>query len=149
MRLRPSQMVRDSGPMPESARHFVRRRLWTMLGAVALGLGVVGILVPLLPTTPFLILAAYLFSRGSRRLHAWLVNHRLLGPPIRNWRRHRAVSTRAKLSALIAMLLIFVFSYAVAVPRWALAIQGVILAGVAIFLVSRPTPPSATGGEER
>ena len=127
--------------MPESTQRFARRHLWTILGTVALGLGIVGILVPLLPTTPFLILAAYLFSRGSQRLHTWLVNHRVLGPPIRNWRQHGAVSTRAKLSALVAILLIFLLSVAMEVPGWALAAQGAILVGVAVFLLTRPTPP--------
>ena len=79
-----------------AAWQFARRHLWMALGWAALGLGVLGVLVPLLPTTPFLILAAYLFSRGSERLHAWLLNHRIFGPPIENWRTHRAISTKAK-----------------------------------------------------
>lgn len=128
--------------MPESMPGLSRRHIWTMLGAVSLSLGVVGIVVPLLPTTPFLILAAYCFSRGSRRLHAWLVNHRTLGPPVRDWREHRAISRRAKLSAMIAIALIFAVSVFLEAPVWMIALQGIILGGVAVFLLTRPAPPA-------
>lgn len=117
------------------------RHIWTALGIVCVGLGVVGILVPLLPTTPFLILAAYLFSRGSRRMHDWLVNHRFLGPPIRDWRAHRAVSTQAKIWAVTAIAMLMILSLVLEVPQWALVIEGVILGSVALFLITRPTPP--------
>ena len=131
-----------------AAGQFARRHLWMALGWVALGLGVLGILVPLLPTTPFLILAAYLFSRGSERLHAWLLNHRVFGPPIENWRKYRAISTGAKRTALAAMALILVISVVADVPAWALAVQAVILAGVAVFLLTRPLPPSTPRNSE-
>ncbi len=130
--------------MPEPTHpitRLTRRHVWTALGAVALALGIVGVVVPLLPTTPFLILAAYLFSRGSGRLHAWLVDHPTFGPPIRHWREHRAVSRRAKVSASIAIVLIFAFSVVLALPAWALALQAIVLGGVAGFLITRPTPP--------
>ncbi|MCY4429981.1 MAG: YbaN family protein [Rhodospirillales bacterium] len=118
------------------------RRLWATAGGIALGIGFVGIVMPLLPTTPFLILAAYCFSRGSRRLHDWLLNHRTLGPPIRDWREHRSVSGKAKLSAMIAIALIFAFSVVLEAPAWALALQGAILGAVAVFLLTRPAPPA-------
>lgn len=133
--------------MPESAQRAARRHLWTTFGAIALALGAIGVLVPLLPTTPFLILAAYFFSRGSQRLHDWLIDHRVFGPPIRNWREHRAISTKAKLSALIAIVLIFALSVVLEAPGWALALQGVILIGVAVFLLTRPSPPGSMAQE--
>ena len=129
--------------MPNHAQRFAHRRLWTLLGAIALALGAIGVLVPLLPTTPFLILAAYCFSRGSQRLHDWLIDHRVFGPPIRNWREHRAIATKAKLSALIAIVLILALSVVLEAPGWALALQGVILFGVAVFLLTRPAPPGS------
>ena len=118
------------------------RRLWVMAGGIALGIGVVGIVVPLLPTTPFLILAAYCFSRGSRRLHDWLLDHRILGPPVRDWREHRSISGRTKLSAMIAIALILAVSVFLEAPGWALALQGMILGGAALFLLTRPSPPA-------
>lgn len=127
--------------MPDTAA----RRLWVAVGGIALGIGVVGVVVPLLPTTPFLILAAYCFSRGSRRLHAWLIGHRTFGPPIRDWREHRAISRKAKFSAMVAIVLIFSLSIVLQAPLWALALQGIVLAGVAVFLLTRPTPPKSAG----
>ena len=124
-----------------AAWQFARRHFWLALGWASLGLGALGVLLPLLPTTPFLLLAAYAFSRGSERLHAWLLNHRVFGPPIENWRRHRAISTGAKRTALAAMALILAISVVADVPAWALAVQAVILTGVAIFLLTRPLPP--------
>ena len=124
-----------------AAWQFARRHFWMALGWASLGLGALGVLLPLLPTTPFLLLAAYAFSRGSERLHAWLLNHRVFGPPIENWRRHRAISTGARRTALAAMALILAISVVADVPAWALAVQAVILTGVAVFLLTRPLPP--------
>ena len=117
--------------------------LWLGAGWVAVGLGAAGVVLPLLPTTPFLILAAFCFSRGSERLHHWLVTHRVFGPPLADWREHRAVSVRAKSIAIVAMAAVFAFSIAMSVPLWALATQGTILIAVAVFLLTRPSPPPA------
>ncbi len=57
----------------------VARASWVLLGSVALGIGIIGIPLPILPTTPFLLVATYCYARGSKRCHDWLVNHRLLG----------------------------------------------------------------------
>lgn len=80
------------------------RSLYLLLGLAALALAVVGLFVPLLPTVPFLILAAFLFSRGSRRLEEWLVQHPRLGPPIRAWREGGSISRSGKRSAYAAFL---------------------------------------------
>ena len=72
------------------------RVLWLLAGLTSLALGIVGIFLPLLPTTPFVLLAAFCFSRGSTRCEAWLLNHRLFGPMVRNWRARRAIPLRAK-----------------------------------------------------
>lgn len=81
------------------------RMLWLLAGIVALGLGMLGIFLPLLPTTPFVLLAAWCFSRGSTRCEAWLLNHRVLGPMVRDWRERRAVPLRAKQLATVMMTL--------------------------------------------
>ena len=66
------------------------------LGCLSLALGVLGIFLPVLPTTPFLLLSAALFVRSSQRLYAWLMNHRHLGPYIKNFRENRAIPLRVK-----------------------------------------------------
>jgi uncharacterized protein len=79
------------------------RWLWLLAGALSLLLGVIGIVVPLLPTTPFVLLAAACFSRGSERWERWLLAHRHFGPMVRDWREHRAVPLRAKQLATVMM----------------------------------------------
>lgn len=76
------------------------RLILIVLGAIALALGILGIFVPLLPTTPLLLLAAALWMRSSERLYKRLLNHRYLGTYIRNFREHRAIPLRAKIYAL-------------------------------------------------
>ena len=77
--------------------------LFAILGCIALALGIVGIFLPLLPTTPFLLLAAALWVRSSPRLYAWLLSHRCFGEYIRNFRENRAIPLRAKIFSIVLM----------------------------------------------
>ncbi len=86
-----------AAPAPGTVqRPLWQRALWAAAGTLALATGIVGIFLPLLPTTPFVLLAAFCFSRGSARLEAWLLAHPRLGPPIADWRARRAIPLRAK-----------------------------------------------------
>ncbi|MBK6295222.1 MAG: YbaN family protein [Rhodoferax sp.] len=82
-----------------------QRVLWLVGGSIALATGVVGIVLPLLPTTPFVLLAAYCFARGSERYEHWLLNHPRFGPMVLDWRANRAVPLRAKQLAWVMMAL--------------------------------------------
>ncbi|MCB1561856.1 MAG: DUF454 family protein [Xanthomonadales bacterium] len=122
------------------------RWLWLLLALLALGLAVLGVILPGLPTTPFVLLAAYASARGSKRLQGWLHSHRLFGPMIRDWECHGAVSRRAKCFAVITMLLCAVLM-ALTAPRWWMTATGTaIMAIVAIWLWRRPEPPSPAVG---
>lgn len=79
------------------------RWFWLVCGALCLALGVIGIVLPLLPTTPFVLLAAYCFSQGSARYEQWLLAHPRFGPMVRDWRNHHAVPLRAKQVAWATM----------------------------------------------
>lgn len=103
----------------------LKRTLLIGAGGIALLLGVIGIVVPGLPTTPFVLLAAACFSRASPRLHGWLLNQRYLGPLIRDWECHRSLPRRIKWLAISLMLVMVLFSGYQFAGRPAL--QGIVL----------------------
>jgi uncharacterized membrane protein YbaN (DUF454 family) len=72
-------------------------------GSVALGLAVVGVFLPVVPQVPFAILAAFLFSKSSRKLHQWTRNNKYLGPPVKDWEDHRVVRPKLKIFSSLAM----------------------------------------------
>jgi uncharacterized membrane protein YbaN (DUF454 family) len=84
-------------------RPLWQRALWVLAGVASLATGIVGIFVPLLPTTPFVLLAAFCFSRGSTRAERWLLTHPRFGPMVHDWRERRAVPLRAKQLATVMM----------------------------------------------
>ena len=118
----------------------MRRMTFLILGWVAVGLGLVGIVLPVLPTTLFMILAAFLFTQGSPRARAWLIEHAHFGPHIRNWEAEGAISPRAKTAAVTVMALIFLVSLIFGLAWWILLIQAVCMGGAAVFILTRPNP---------
>ncbi len=104
-------------------------------------LGAIGVVVPLLPTTPFVLVAAFAYAKSSDRLHAWLLAHRVFGPLIDNWHRYGAISRRAKTAAIVSMLAVIAISLLLRVPTHAIVIQVVVLCGSGLFILTRPLPP--------
>ena len=89
------------------------------VGLVAVGLGLLGMFLPLLPTTPFLLLAAALFFRSSPRLYAWLLGHRTLGPYIRNFREHKAIPLHTKVvSVSLVWITLLYCAFGMGLPMW-------------------------------
>lgn len=106
-----------------------------------MALGIIGIFVPLMPTTTFLILAAWCFARSSRRMENWLLNHRTFGPPIRAWRESGAISRRHKLYSLGGMALGYAIFFAGARPQlWLALLVAVVMLAIVAFVVTRPEP---------
>lgn len=123
------------------ARSRVSRALWMTLGWMLVGVGFVGLFVPLLPTTDFLILALPCFARSSVRLEHWLLDHPRVGPPLRAWRTQRAIPRHAKIAACTGITVGFVSFYALVRPGAlpAIAVAAVLIA-CAAWIASRPAP---------
>ena len=113
--------------------------LWTLAGLASLGVGIVGIVLPLLPTTPLVLLSAFCFGKGSPRLQTWLADHARFGPMIADWRRNGAIAPRAKRLAVAAMAATLGLSLALGLAGWLIAVQALCLAGAATFILTRPS----------
>ena len=133
------QPDRDAKPA-HSQRHPVARGAWLALGLFFVALGIVGALLPLLPTTIFLILAAACFARSSARLENWLLDHPRFGPTLRAWRETGAISRHGKIAACTGMALGYGLFWYQARPHLGLALLvAVAMAGCAAFVLTRPT----------
>ena len=137
----------DPHALPHHELHpslLVRVILWTV-GSIALLLGVIGIVVPGLPTTPFVLVAAACYARASRRFYSWLVHNATFGPLIREWRLHRSIPWRIKLIAIGSMALTITASiWTLAALPWLQALLAFIGTATGIWLwriPSRDRPP--------
>ncbi len=117
------------------------RLFWLGLGLLLVGIGFIGLFVPLLPSFDFLLLALPCFARSSPRLEAWLLNHPRFGPGLRAWRRNRAVPRHAKIMAWLGMGAGYAIFWLHVKPGWAvsLAIAGFMLFW-AVWIARRPEP---------
>ena len=84
----------------------MKRQIYKPLGFLFLGLALLGIPLPLLPTTPFLLLSAWFFARSSERWHRWLLEHEFIGPTLKSWEENRCISLRVKIVAISSMLIV-------------------------------------------
>ena len=120
----------------------LRRWAWTGAGMLMVALGVIGAMLPVMPTTIFLILALACFSRASPRLEHWLLHHPRFGAPLRQWREHRAVSRRGKVLACVGMAIGFVAMCLGHPPWWVLVLVATMEVAVIIYLLRRPEGPA-------
>ncbi|MDB6050083.1 MAG: putative rane protein [Pseudomonas sp.] len=132
-------MTIEPKPQTPSGSKTVRV-LFGILAYVSLAIGLIAIVVPGLPTTEFILLAAWAATKSSPRLSAWLENHRLFGPILSNWRNGRLIARRAKISATVSMLICAVAMLTLLDHGWPvyLAIGGMTLGNMWIW--SRPEP---------
>lgn len=117
------------------------RLLWLLGGIVFVAVGAIGVVLPILPTTPFLLLAAFCFTRSSTKLHDWLLNHRSFGPLINNWDQYGSIDRRSKRVAIAVIVLSPVITILIGAPWWGLVAQIAVLTAAATFILTRPDPP--------
>lgn len=118
------------------------RFLWRLLGAAALLLGGIGIVLPLLPTTPFVILAAFAFGKGAPELANRLAESKTFGAIIVDWQRNGAIAPRYKLVATGMMSAVLLGSFVAGVSVVILGIQAIFIVGAGAFVLSRPNGPA-------
>ncbi|MFA6873809.1 MAG: YbaN family protein [Bacteroidaceae bacterium] len=116
------------------------KTIYIIIGTISLILGVMGIFLPLLPTTPFLLLTAALYFRASPRLYNWLLSQKHLGPYIRNFREEKAIPLRAKIISITLMWATMLYSISFIVPlMWAKIVLLLIAIGVTYHILSYKT----------
>jgi uncharacterized membrane protein YbaN (DUF454 family) len=121
-------------------KFFLSKWLLIPIGITSLGIGVVGIFVPLLPTTPFLLLSAACFFRSSERLYKWLMTHRWLGPYLTNYREHKAITMSARIITLLILWGVIGYSTFAVVNHLLLQLLLLLIAtGVTIHLIGLKT----------
>ena len=116
----------------------LKRYFFLTCGIFFLFLGIVGIFLPLLPTTPFLILTAICFNKSSDKFHAWLLNHRVLGPPIVDWQKNRVIKIQYKIFA--TLMLLGSLTYLIlkdSIPDLGKAVFGIFVFGMLCFIWSQ------------
>ena len=136
--------------MPTASEDSPAKPLYLALGWVCVFLGAVGALVPLMPTTVFLLVAAWAFSRSSERWHTWLREHAHFGETIRIWEEHHAMPRRAKRIAFVTLAASYALTALVYGPfSWAAIIGGVCIAAVAIYIAHIPVVNKAASQAAR
>lgn len=110
------------------------------LGHLFLALGIIGAFLPILPTTPFLLLAAYFYSKSSSKIHQWMLKHKYLGPPLKDWQQNGVIGMKAKI--LAATMIILIISWRI--PKLDVGmpvkiIASSVLFAVLIFVCTRPS----------
>ncbi len=121
----------------------LRRGLFVALGCICVALGFVGVALPGIPTTPFLLLASYFFVRSSPELHQRLLRSKLFGPTLRDWQRHRGVKRRTKWISISCCSLMICFSIATGGLPWVARVVVALAGAYGMWFVARlPTVPT-------
>jgi uncharacterized membrane protein YbaN (DUF454 family) len=134
-----------TGLAPAHGRTPTQRALYVGLGTISLGLGIVGAFLPVMPTTVFILIAAWCFARGSERYYNRLLAHRVFGPLVHDWQRHRAIPTRARRVAITMIIASFSLSIYVVPMLWVRCLLVACAGALIVFLVRLPSRESVLG----
>ena len=110
--------------------HRLKKVLWTTAGLLSLGMAYIGVVTPGIPYSPFVVFAAYCFSKGSERMHKWMYNHKLFGPFLTNWGEKRVFPTKMKFF-MLAMMTTSLIIMSFTVP-----VKGVVYTGIFMLFVA-------------
>ncbi len=117
-----------------------KKGLFVLAGSISLGLGVIGIFLPVLPTTPFLLLSAACYYKGSERMHQWLLNNRLFGSYIRNYKEGKGISLMGKIFTLFLLWTTVFYSALFIVNNYIVQIALFVIAiAVTVHIITLPT----------
>jgi uncharacterized membrane protein YbaN (DUF454 family) len=114
-----------------------KKVFFCILGAIFLAVGLVGTWTPLLPHMPFFLLSVSCFALGSKRIHAWVLSNRLIGPSVKDWQEHRRIRRKAKLLAMVSILISFGYSIYVVGQPWQKVMLIFIGIAVSTFILTR------------
>lgn len=119
---------------------YTMRMIFFTLGWTFVGLGMVGVFLPVLPTTPFMLLALFMFAKSSERFHYWLYHHRVFGPPLQSWHQHRVISVKAKVLSvsMMSLSLLYVIFFS-PVSIWLMIVTGLLMGYGAWFVLTKPS----------
>jgi uncharacterized membrane protein YbaN (DUF454 family) len=137
---RPRNSANSTAAVDKAVRVF-----WLLTGLTAVAIGGVGVVLPLLPATPFLLVAAFAFARSSGRLARWLEEHRSFGALINNWHCEGSLDRKTKRTALIVLVLTPIATWLFNVPLWIIGLQIFALSGAGLFILTRPSPSVVQG----
>lgn len=127
-------------PVASLARNL-GRPFWVLVGVLSLAIGAIGVVLPVLPTTPFVILAAFAFARSAPRFARWIEANRVFGPMLADWRSHGAIAPRYKRIAMVMMALAVLAAIWAGAPAYAIGIQLLCISGAVAFILTRPNGP--------
>lgn len=138
--LAPRRQLQQSGECVAASGQWCRMG-WRIMAAGCVGLGAAGAVLPLVPTTPFLLVAAWAGDRGWPGLTRRLEAHPRVGPGLRAWRRHRAIPGRVRILACAMLAMSWLLLWGLGMPTWALVVVGTGFLAVAAYVATRPSPP--------
>ena len=118
----------------------MKKIFFLLCGHFFLVIGVIGVFLPILPTTPFLLLSAYFYSKSSGKIYYWMMNHKLLGPPLQDWQHHGVIGIKAKVIAASMMIYVLAFRFPkLAINIYAKGFACTVLVCVLVFVLTRPS----------
>ena len=117
----------------------MKKIIYLSLGWVCVGLAFIGIFIPGIPTTPFLIVALWAFAKSSKKFHKWLLNHKRFGPILQNWESHKVVPKNAKITMVVLQILAVIILYWSTKSMLYAGMLAILLIFVAIYVISLPS----------